>query len=375
VPKLRRIEADPLTPFVNRLTERQLLARELLGRREPVVVLAGDAGMGKSSLARAFTASHARQFSGGVYELDLSDSRDGLAATAAEVLGALRGPDPTLLIIENADFETQEDRRTLVRMVQDLVRPPSGVRVIVTVRRRDWLPADWTAADVGRLRRGDVVEMFGESPRSEDREFQAVLDFIAGHPQAAHDLAQLAGSTALRELLDRLGPVELPGIVGRDGRPLGPGAPELKAVEFHVASVSEQLLAEMAADPERMYQLSPRQFEEFMAELYAQHGYEVELTAPSKDGGVDFYATKHEAFGSMITVVEAKRYSPEHRVGVGLIRQLNGVVDRLRANAGVLVTTSFFTKGARQEQAALKTRIGLQDYVAIQQMLRPWAPT
>ncbi|MBU1932182.1 restriction endonuclease, partial [Patescibacteria group bacterium] len=48
---------------------------------------------------------------------------------------------------------------------------------------------------------------------------------------------------------------------------------------------------------------------------------------------------------------------------------LNGVVQAERATAGILATTSFFTKGAKEFQARLSHQIGLKDYVGIQEWL------
>ncbi|MBU1723414.1 MAG: restriction endonuclease, partial [Gammaproteobacteria bacterium] len=92
-------------------------------------------------------------------------------------------------------------------------------------------------------------------------------------------------------------------------------------------------------------------------------------TPASKDGGKDIYAARKDHLGSFLYVVECKKYAPDNPVGVGLIRQLNGVVQAERATAGILATTSFFTKGAKEFQARLSHQIGLKDYVGIQEWL------
>ena len=55
-----------------------------------------------------------------------------------------------------------------------------------------------------------------------------------------------------------------------------------------------------------------------------------------------------DALGEFIFLVECKRYSPRHRVGVEVVRSLQGVLSEQRANGEAIVTTSFFTRGAEE---------------------------
>jgi len=126
----------------------------------------------------------------------------------------------------------------------------------------------------------------------------------------------------------------------------------------------------LAARPELMYELHPRKFEELMAELYRRQGFEVELTPATRDGGVDLYVVSPGPGRHLLTVVDAKRYAPDHKVGVGVVRSLYGVVEEKRASAGIVATTSFFSKDAQRFQEKVPFRVDLQDYLALQAMLR-----
>jgi restriction system protein len=101
-------------------------------------------------------------------------------------------------------------------------------------------------------------------------------------------------------------------------------------------------------------------------ELLDRLGYSVTLTPASKDGGKDIYAARKDHLGSFLYIVECKKYAPDNRIGVGIIRHLNGVVQAEQATAGILATTSFFTSGAREFQRRIAHQISLKDYVAIQ---------
>lgn len=119
-----------------------------------------------------------------------------------------------------------------------------------------------------------------------------------------------------------------------------------------------------------MYELQPRQLEELMAELYARQGLEVELTPQTRDGGVDLYLLQRTPFGRHLTLVDTKRYRRDRPVGVGIVRQLFGVVEATRASAGLVATTSFFSGDARRLQEEIPFRLGLQDYLDLKRMLK-----
>ncbi|WP_170184672.1 restriction endonuclease [Streptomyces sedi] len=93
--------------------------------------------------------------------------------------------------------------------------------------------------------------------------------------------------------------------------------------------------------------LEPRQFEVIVYNLYGAMGYEVTLTPKSKDGGRDVIAVR-EADGMRETVlVECKRRKKPR--GPEEVRALYGSVKREKANRGVFVSVSGFTKAALAE--------------------------
>jgi restriction system protein len=99
-------------------------------------------------------------------------------------------------------------------------------------------------------------------------------------------------------------------------------------------------------------------------------GYDVELTPFSGDGGFDMYAAQNSALGRFLYLVECKRYLPPEKVGVQIVRQLYGVVELKQANAGIVATTSFFTRGAKELQQELGYRVHLADYLQLERWLK-----
>jgi len=134
-------------------------------------------------------------------------------------------------------------------------------------------------------------------------------------------------------------------------------------------AINAELIAYFAKHPEKMRELQPRKFEELVAELFRDRGYEVELTPATKDGGFDIMAVRKTEVGTGLTLIECKRYHQTRTVGVELVRGLYGVVESKKATNGVLVTTSYFTKGAKALRDDLKYRMDLADFDRLTAML------
>ena len=144
------------------------------------------------------------------------------------------------------------------------------------------------------------------------------------------------------------------------------------AAIIKVLPVNERLLQYLAENPNEWYNLKPRQFEQAMAEIYTKLGYKVEITPETRDGGKDLIITDNRDLGDFIYYVECKKYKPGHQVGIGFVQRLHGVVNGDRVNGGILATTSFFSKPARDFvlENKLECQIKLQDYNNIQDLLK-----
>lgn len=154
--------------------------------------------------------------------------------------------------------------------------------------------------------------------------------------------------------------------------------PEKKKIQtedaaiIKVLPVNERLLQYLAENPNDWYNLKPRQFELAMAEIYTKLGYKVKITPETRDGGKDLIIIDNRGLGDLMYYVECKHYKPESHVGIGFIQRLHGVVNSDRVNGGILATTSFFSKPAREFvlENKLECQIKLQDYNNIQDLLK-----
>ena len=87
--------------------------------------------------------------------------------------------------------------------------------------------------------------------------------------------------------------------------------------------------------------LSGREFEQELATLYRQQGYEVQSTPTSGDEGIDLIIRKN----GEKTIVQCKSHKAP--VGPAIVRELYGSMVASGADNAILACTGGFTKGVR----------------------------
>ena len=121
----------------------------------------------------------------------------------------------------------------------------------------------------------------------------------------------------------------------------------LRVVNFAPLTLLDRVLR----SPDLMRQFHARQFEQFIAALVEQLGFEdVVLTPQSGDGGRDVLAIRRVSGLPIVFAFECKKYGPGNPVGPDTARALLGTISHgnTRAAQGVIVTTSSFTPAARE---------------------------
>ncbi|WP_256815811.1 restriction endonuclease [Cytobacillus sp. Bac17] len=136
--------------------------------------------------------------------------------------------------------------------------------------------------------------------------------------------------------------------------------------------INTELIKYLSENPELMQKIDPRKFEELVAELFNRKGYDVSLTQRTRDGGKDIYAIKNDSIASTLFVIETKRYSKTNKVGVEIVRSLYGVKTAERANVGMIVTTSSFTKAAIDFASPLNYELSLRDFENLKEWLKEY---
>jgi len=106
----------------------------------------------------------------------------------------------------------------------------------------------------------------------------------------------------------------------------------------------------------RLRDMSPKEFEYFVADLWNEMGWETEVRQQSSDIGVDVIATKDGAV-PMKHVIQAKKYSEGNKVGGPDIQQYASLKMQENADAVIVVTTSSFTKPAEDRAEDLGVKL------------------
>ena len=130
------------------------------------------------------------------------------------------------------------------------------------------------------------------------------------------------------------------------------------------------LIAQISANRDLIYDVTPREFEEIVEQVLRDEGFDTHLTQPTRDGGRDIIATKTGINGKpVVFYVECKRYSRKNKVSVDLVRALYGVQTSDKVNKACLVTSSYFTRDAVDFADDQNVMIDLVDGDALHNMI------
>lgn len=137
-----------------------------------------------------------------------------------------------------------------------------------------------------------------------------------------------------------------------------------RAERINRASVQGEVLA-------AVLKLSPTGFEELVVRLLDRMGYgragSAHRTSASGDGGIDGIISQ-DPLGLDRIYVQAKRYT-DTAVDRPLIHGFAGALLSKQGDRGVFITTSRFTKGAREEAERINARIELIDGARLAELL------
>ena len=144
-----------------------------------------------------------------------------------------------------------------------------------------------------------------------------------------------------------------------------PGPPETP--EEALDHAATQLSLELEADVlDQVRQAAPAFLEQVVVDLMIAMGYGDgddamgQVTGSSGDGGIDG-TIREDALGLDEVYLQAKKYADGNTVGESALRNFAGAIDAAGAMKGVFVTTSSFTKAARDYVARSPKRIVLID--------------
>lgn len=113
-------------------------------------------------------------------------------------------------------------------------------------------------------------------------------------------------------------------------------------------SLYEEVFQVIKNDPKRLHQLTPRQFEIYIHELFKNQGYDTEIGSGFNDGGVDIRLYQKDSIDQIVTLVQVKRYHEGLPIKLDAVAALNSHVNDQKANRGLFVTTSRYLPVAKK---------------------------
>lgn len=135
--------------------------------------------------------------------------------------------------------------------------------------------------------------------------------------------------------------------------------------EEHIALGYQQIRDDLAATLlQRVKECTPAFFEQLVVDLLVAMGYGGSLrdagqaVGKSGDGGIDGII-KEDRLGLDVIYIQAKKW--EGSVGRPEIQKFAGALQGQRAKKGIFITTSSFTKDARDFAAAIESKLVLVD--------------
>jgi hypothetical protein len=139
-----------------------------------------------------------------------------------------------------------------------------------------------------------------------------------------------------------------------------------------IARSMNEAVRQVRDSKEAIRDLSPREFEQFLAHIFEQLGFEVELTKASRDGGADLLCLRQVHGLKFRLAVEVKRYLDTRPVNVSLVRAFVGANQQHRANQLLFVTTSSYTAPAVEyaREFCSPHFLALKDYDQIREWCR-----
>jgi len=375
---------DVLVPkFINREKELHHISELLLTKHSRLVLVQGTPGSGKTAFARAFLNAQDAE----TFWLSLQKVTRVVSAPAGLIMSPLAAgyrwwlgiDDVTVSACRRARYVVVDDvDATTLGDVLDLIKKcPQQQFILLSPETLD-LPASTDRIVLSPLALAEVrqlVETWASALKVAWTS-QQMSDFIERYSGPdANPRSILQAVDAMREAggvevgLAALQPFVQAGLLDASGTPLSSESSEFIEVVSNIKFVNSRLLDNVRHNPSLLYSIESRDFELLVAELLSEQGFSVDVTRRSRDGGVDMWIAENRSIGSFRYLVECKKYLPENKVGVKIVREVFGTLQASRATAGLIVTTSYFTRDAKEFAEQVRYQMSLRDYVDIRKWL------
>ncbi|WP_282014213.1 restriction endonuclease [Marinifilum flexuosum] len=128
----------------------------------------------------------------------------------------------------------------------------------------------------------------------------------------------------------------------------------------NIKELNEEILYQISRHPELMHSIEPFLFEELIRKILLK--LKAELTKRTRDGGIDIIAFEDNMFSKNKYIIECKRYNSKKKVTNSIVERLYGIKQSQKATKALLVTSSSFTKPAKDFADQHPWELELIDY-------------
>lgn len=353
---------DPPRPFVGRIAEMERLHSEVYRRErrypDMPIVIRGEPGIGKSAFAAEFVQRHSRRERS--IWISCREWRILVEPFESILLDRDIATREATVVLDGADEIPEAELTDLFFRVVNLKR----VRTLLITSRKELQLRGQREILLERLKARDSESLIKESisvSGLDEHSVQKLISAVNGHPLAISLIAGMA-KTMDKEHLKKV----LAGhLYDLDDAARGAKQGLITAATPVIISANERMIQALKNHPKDIFRLSPRRYEELIAELLDDMGYEVTLTKATRDGGKDILASMKTECGDFLCLVEAKRYRQDRKIGVSLVRELYGTLCDFNATSGMLVTTSSYSPDAQAFQRNHQYQLSLRDYTDV----------
>lgn len=341
--------------FVGRAVELDWLANRVLRRRaQAPLIVSGLPGVGKTTVLRMLFATS--RVGNQPNWLNLEQSADPMADALAFAGGLSRDKEGSpFVVIDGAEGLSDEQIEEVSAQILNWKR----IRALIFATRRAPIMPKAELLSISALNVSEATELLRNLRLGlSSHDLARGVQMTAGLPMALKMLAQLIErhpGQSIRELLHGA-------IYNFDGNLRETPDKLIAEIKPKIIVVNERLLEKLRRQPDIIFEIPPRKFEELVAELLDGMGFDVELTKQTRDGGKDILAYMNTGIGKFLCLVEAKKYRQDRTIGVELVRTLYGTLSDYQANSAMLVTTSSFSQDAHAFQRRHEYQLSLRDY-------------
>lgn len=352
--------------FVGRDKEIRLLKKSILDEKKKIIGISGNNATGKTSLWKVFFGKYKEEFNN---KVEVIYSHQYHREEFPKIDESI-----SIIVIEDFSFEFSKN---LINKVKSYIKKYSKKQFILVGAIREIIEKISPDVHIHLESLKDIhsiqLLLSQLEKKIPEKDLVKITKLTNGHPYLLNLVGQYLNSDNynIDEIFKLINEsINQKGLFKKTGGIILETSPEFLQITDDIRIVNKSILDKIRLKPEDVYSLTPRQFEEMVAELMTKRGYKVDLTKATRDGGKDLIIANHTDIGNFIYYVECKKYAPTNPIGVNLVRELVGTISADRVTAGIMITSSYFSPDAIQFSEKFRHQLSLIDFIKLKEWVK-----